>query len=120
MVTRSSHRTSRAVRTWCDCCGAELPPPVPGKRGRPARYCDEGSTGRPCARLASTVADLRSKSTKVLQGASGANREATLRSLRTMLRALSEDLTLTAAELDGDRQRAIAVGTRDPVGFHGD
>jgi hypothetical protein len=40
--------------------------------------------------------------------------------MREMLRSLSQDLTLEAAELNGDRERAVAVGDRDPAGFYGD
>jgi hypothetical protein len=37
-----------ALRAWCLTCGAELPPRVPGAKGRPPSYCRE-ETGRPCA-----------------------------------------------------------------------
>lgn len=109
---------ARNHRRWCGRCGAELPP-LMGQRGRPALYC-AASTGRPCAALTKTIGAFRTEAIAVLGGASGAGRETALRALREVLRTLSQDLTLEAAELDGDVQRAAAVGTVDPVGFHGD
>lgn len=119
MVTRSAAKLRPNIRRWCGCCGAELPP-LTGKRGRPASYCDEATTGRPCASLEKTKASMRAQATRVLRGASGANRETALRAMREMLRSLSQDLTLEAAELNGDHERAAAVGDRDPAGFYGD
>lgn len=110
-------RTPGPVRRWCGVCGTELP--VRTGAGRPATYCAP-ETGRPCAHLAKTQAALRAEYVRVLRGVSGANRETALRSAREYLRTLSQDLTLEAAELDGDHVRAASVGSKDPAGFLGD
>ena len=105
-------------RHTCATCGAELPRYA--GRGRPARYCDAETTGRPCAQIPKAIASLRALMDKGAASVAPNKREAYLRGLRGTLRQLSQDLTLTVAQIDGDTSRAAAVGTRDPEGFYGD
>ncbi len=117
-TARPSRNPAAYARQTCATCGAELPRYA--GRGRPSRYCDAETTGRPCAAVPKAIATLRAHMDKVAATIPANKRETYLRGMRGTLRQLSQDLTLTVAQLDGDTSRAAAVGKQDPEGFFGD
>ena len=102
--------SKNTIRRVCLVCGTELPPQT--GRGRPRQYCDVKTTGRPCARLGKVITEYRAVSEAILANVAPNKRETVLRDQRMTLRCLAQDLSLTVAQMNGDTDRAAAVGSK--------